>query len=102
MDKHDITCLVVGLGNYGKERTRHSAGRLVVDSLAASLDLEWERRREILGHVAELTTDDKRLLLLKPRLYMNENGKSVAKAGEDWMKLTIALHLVYALKLILI
>lgn len=81
MDKHRTTCLVVGLGNYGKERTRHSVGRLVVESLASMLNLQWERKREILGHTAELMTEDGRLVLLKPRLYMNENGKSVAKAG---------------------
>ena len=81
MDKHRTTCLVVGLGNYGKERTRHSVGVQVVDSFATTLNLQWERRREILGHVAELACEDERLVLLKPRLFMNENGKSVAKAG---------------------
>jgi hypothetical protein len=95
MDNHRTTCLVVGLGNYGRERMRHSVGRQIVDSLATTLNLRWERRREILGHVAELTCGDGRLILLKPRLFMNENGKSVAKAVNQFSVVADDVFLVH-------
>lgn len=70
--------LVVGLGNPGAEyaRTRHNAGFMVVDRLAADLGVEvgrvWLRSLVGLGYL-----DGKRVILAKPLTYMNRSGEAV-------------------------
>eukprot|EP00118_Oscarella_pearsei_P005798 m.26636 g.26636 ORF g.26636 m.26636 type:complete len:243 (+) comp29425_c0_seq3:507-1235(+) len=75
------TCLVAGLGNFGMEKSRHSVGRVVVDSLASQLGLAWQKERRILGYVSQTSSVTHQLILLKPRLYMNESGRSIRKAA---------------------
>ncbi len=71
--------LIAGLGNPDPEyeRTRHNLGFLVADELADSLDARFKRsKHEAL--VAEARDGETRLLLAKPRTYMNDSGRSVA------------------------
>ena len=73
--------MVVGLGNPGDQYvdTRHNIGFRVIDSLAEALKVDVRRRkfgaRFGLGEFA-----DKKLILLKPCLYMKLSGQSVASA----------------------
>jgi PTH1 family peptidyl-tRNA hydrolase len=76
-----LDLLVVGLGNPGREYAghRHNAGWMVVDELARRHGASW--RGKFSGQLAELRLDGHRVALLKPELYMNESGRSVAEAA---------------------
>ena len=98
---------VVGLGNYILPDTRHSVGMLVVDCLGKQLGATWQFNRKSMGHLAVTKMNDQQLILLKPTVVMNLNGKSISRAGKllsqsvchlvtlssfkmlDFMKLTI-------------
>jgi len=75
-----LDLLVVGLGNPGREhaQNRHNVGRMVVDELA--LRHGGSFRGKFSGQLAEVRDGDLRLGLLKPELYMNLSGRSVAPA----------------------
>jgi PTH1 family peptidyl-tRNA hydrolase len=76
-----LDLLVAGLGNPGREyeRTRHNVGWLVLDELARRNGGSW--RSKFSGSLAEIRLDAARLALLKPEIYMNESGRSVAAAA---------------------
>jgi peptidyl-tRNA hydrolase, PTH1 family len=76
-----LDLLVVGLGNPGREYAghRHNAGWMVVDELARRHGTSWKGKFS--GQLAELRLDGHRVALLKPELYMNESGRSVAEAA---------------------
>ena len=73
--------MVVGLGNPGGEYvdTRHNAGFMVIDSLAAVLRIDVRKRR-FGACFGEGGFGDKRLILLKPWRFMNFSGQVVATA----------------------
>lgn len=64
--------LVAGLGNPGPEYqlTRHNAGFLVIDQLAARLGSTWERSSKW----EALTAKSGDVLLVKPMSFMNRSG----------------------------
>lgn len=71
--------LVVGLGNPGRHYrgNRHNAGFMLIDRLAAALELPLQiaQSNSLIG------VDDRhapRLILAKPQTYVNESGRSVA------------------------
>ena len=72
---------VVGLGNYTLPNTRHSVGMLVVDCLSQQLGASWQFNRRSLGHVAVTKVNNHQLIMLKPTLAMNVNGKSISRTG---------------------
>lgn len=69
--------LIVGLGNIGAEYafTRHNAGFMVLDRLAAQNNLEFKLDRH--AYVTELKHKGKQIYLVKPTTYMNLSGKAV-------------------------
>jgi PTH1 family peptidyl-tRNA hydrolase len=71
--------LIVGLGNPGREyeRTRHNAGFMVTDRLAAIWKAHWAMEKKFSARVATVERDGKRLLLCQPQTYMNLSGESV-------------------------
>lgn len=71
--------LIVGLGNPGREyeRTRHNAGFMVVERLAAKWKAEWSMEKKFSARVAKVERDGKRLWLCQPQTYMNLSGESV-------------------------
>ncbi len=73
--------LIVGLGNPGPEyaRTRHNAGFMVIDRLAARHGLTSDRSR-FHGLVLDGVICGERCILLKPMTYMNRSGLSVREA----------------------
>ena len=78
-----ITHLVVGLGNPGKEYlfTRHNAGFMAIDFFAEKLGAEIKKAR-FQALTADVTVGEKRVLLMKPQLYMNRSGESVRDAAD--------------------
>ena len=73
--------LIAGLGNPGAEyhETRHNAGFMVLDRLAALADIPVTRK-SFAGLCGEGRWQGDRLFLLKPQTYMNLSGRSVAAA----------------------
>uniref|UniRef100_A0A4W6CRN6 peptidyl-tRNA hydrolase n=1 Tax=Lates calcarifer TaxID=8187 RepID=A0A4W6CRN6_LATCA len=75
--------VVVGLGNPGMEGTRHSIGMAVLGALAARLGVadRWRGDKHVSGEVIVSEVQHTHVVLLRPRLLMNINGVSVAKAA---------------------
>lgn len=85
---------MVGLGNPGPryERTRHNAGFMVVDELAARARAAG--RLDPDAWVAQATLSDQPALLVKPQRFMNLSGEPVARL--------LALHAVSAAELVVV
>jgi len=80
-----IEYIIVGLGNPGLqyEKTRHNAGFMAVDALAAKQGVRIDRLkwRALTGECAIAGKDRAhRVLLLKPQTYMNNSGQAVTAA----------------------
>jgi len=77
-----VTHIIAGLGNIGKqyERTRHNAGFLAIDRLAASLGGKIDRVK-FHATVGEVTFGAKRVLLMKPTTLMNNSGVAIGEAA---------------------
>ncbi len=69
--------LIVGLGNIGPQYafTRHNAGFMVLDRLAAREGLTFKVDR--LASVAELKHKGRSITLIKPTTFMNLSGKAL-------------------------
>ena len=69
--------LIAGLGNIGPEYalTRHNAGFMVLDRLAAEHDFRFSFER--LAYVAEWKHKGRQLYFIKPTTYMNLSGRAV-------------------------
>ena len=71
--------LIVGLGNPGAEyaNTRHNAGFLLVEKLAAQWKCEWAKERKFRARIAKTVRNGKRVLLCEPQTFMNLSGETV-------------------------
>lgn len=69
--------LIVGLGNPGKkyEKTRHNVGFMVIDELES-----FDFSSTSLG----INARDKNIIFLKPDNFMNNSGRAIKKAIENW------------------
>ncbi|MBQ4542194.1 MAG: aminoacyl-tRNA hydrolase [Clostridia bacterium] len=70
--------LIVGLGNIGKEYadTNHNVGFMVIDKLSEMLG-ENIKKTGCDADYAEFNKNGEKIILAKPRTYMNESGRSV-------------------------
>ena len=70
--------VVVGLGNPGPEYadTRHNAGFWCIDRLAGEHGITLERRHRA-AIIGEGEIEDRRVVLVKPRTYVNRSGAAV-------------------------
>ncbi len=68
--------LIVGLGNPGPEyaRTRHNAGFMILDRVAAAMKTSFANERKFEAQLARSGPH----FLLKPQTYMNLSGRSAA------------------------
>ncbi|MEI9865798.1 MAG: aminoacyl-tRNA hydrolase [Limisphaerales bacterium] len=76
--------LIVGLGNPGAKyaQTRHNAGFLLVEKLAAKWKIVWTNERKFEAQVAGSERNGRRVLLCEPQTFMNLSGETVgALAG---------------------
>jgi PTH1 family peptidyl-tRNA hydrolase len=82
----DDLWLVVGLGNPGPSYAgnRHNAGAMVLDLLAERMGARFKSHRTR-NDVVEGRLGGRRVVLAKPRCYMNESGGPV-KALRDFYK----------------
>ncbi|NNH70079.1 aminoacyl-tRNA hydrolase [Nocardia uniformis] len=72
--------LVIGLGNPGPEyeRTRHNVGFLVADALAERVSGRFTVHKKSGADLLEARLDGRKVLIAKPRTYMNLSGRPVA------------------------
>lgn len=80
--------LILGLGNPESRYvgTRHNVGFWALDQLTADADAEFKPARKFKAHIAELSLDGHKVVLIKPTTYYNEVGES-ARALLDFYKL---------------
>jgi peptidyl-tRNA hydrolase, PTH1 family len=87
--------LIVGLGNPGAEyaETRHNAGFLLVEKLAAQWKCEWAKERKFRARVAKTARNGKRVMLCEPQTFMNLSGETVG-AVKNFYQLPLGQLLV--------
>jgi len=75
----DSLYLIVGLGNPGAEyaKTRHNAGFLLVEELAADWHADWKNERKFNARMARTGCRGRRVLLCQPQTFMNASGETV-------------------------
>lgn len=78
-----VTHIVAGLGNYGREYegTRHNAGFSAIDIFSDKKKLNVNRAK-FDALTDETVINGKRVLIMKPQLYMNLSGVSIKKAAD--------------------
>ncbi len=71
--------MVVGLGNPGEQyrRSRHNAGFMTVERMAAARRADFSRRK-FNGEYAEAREDGSILMLVRPETFYNRSGDCVA------------------------
>ena len=71
--------LIVGLGNPGAEyeKTRHNAGFLLVEKLAARWQADWKNERRFHARLARAKCQEHQVLLCQPQTFMNASGETV-------------------------
>jgi len=71
--------LIVGLGNPGADyaKTRHNAGFLLLEKLAAQWRTTWSNERKFQARVARREQGGRLVLLAEPQTFMNLSGESV-------------------------
>jgi len=90
--------LVAALGNPGRqyELSRHNAGWLVVDALAARHRLAWQSAPPFEAEVARWTLSAERTVwFVKPLTFMNESGRSVAAMSRYYRIEPVDIAAVY-------
>lgn len=87
--------LIVGLGNPGREyaRTRHNAGFMLVETLAARWRAGWTTERKFQSQLARTERDGRTVLLCQPQTFMNVSGEAVG-ALVDFYRLPVTRLLV--------
>ncbi len=81
-DTGPVSFIVAGLGNPGAkyEGTRHNAGFVAVDHIAAALGVKIDRAR-FHALTCECNLGGVRTLLMKPETFMNLSGTAIAEAA---------------------
>jgi PTH1 family peptidyl-tRNA hydrolase len=89
------TFLIVGLGNPGAEyaNTRHNAGFLLVEKLAAKWKCGWTTEKKFRARIAKAERNGKKVLLCEPQTFMNLSGETVG-ALKDFYQLPLAQILI--------
>ena len=77
-----VTFLLVGLGNPGKkyESTRHNAGFIAADHIAAKCGVKVDRSKYH-ALICEINLGGARGIIMKPETFMNNSGVAVAEAA---------------------
>jgi PTH1 family peptidyl-tRNA hydrolase len=89
--------LIVGLGNPGADyaKTRHNAGFLLVERLAAKWKCDWTNERRFKARIAKAERNGKKILLCEPQTFMNLSGETVG-ALKSFYQLPLAQLMVVA------
>jgi peptidyl-tRNA hydrolase, PTH1 family len=88
--------LVVGLGNPGSRyaRNRHNIGFMAVEAIARRHGSPGFRNR-FKGEIGEASIGGERVLLLKPRTFMNASGESIGEAARFFKVLSQDIFVIH-------
>jgi len=77
---------IIGLGNPGRQymRTRHNAGFLILEALAARYGGSWQKKDN--AEVALITVNNNPLILIKPQTFMNSSGAVISGLAKQGIK----------------
>ena len=77
-----VSFLLVGLGNPGQkyERTRHNAGFIAAEYIAAKCGVRIDRSKDH-ALISEITLGGARGIIMKPETFMNNSGVAVSEAA---------------------
>lgn len=92
----EVTLLIVGLGNIGKEynNTRHNIGFDIIDAFAEKQNFSpWVVKKDLHCAQTSTTVGSARVILCKPTTYMNESGRAV-QAMQQFYKIDNSKTLV--------
>lgn len=72
---------IIGLGNPGQvyQKTRHNLGFWLVDAIAKRENLVFQTSKNFHADHLVMSRKDTRILLVKPKTFMNESGKYLSK-----------------------
>lgn len=76
--------LIIGLGNPGEQfkNTRHNIGREIAEDFRKEIDFpEFRLEKKWNGEVSEGKTGKEKIAILRPNIFMNKSGQSVAPAA---------------------
>jgi PTH1 family peptidyl-tRNA hydrolase len=82
--------LIVGLGNPGEEyeKTRHNAGRIILEHVAKAYDFsEWKDDMKLKSFRSKGEINGKKIDFLLPNTFMNNSGNAVAELIDTEKKL---------------
>jgi PTH1 family peptidyl-tRNA hydrolase len=87
--------LIFAQGNPGDQyaATRHNVGFQVLDDFASKQQVSFGSKPKFFADVAEYTSGDEKILLVKPTTFYNETGRS-ARALVDFYKLDPATDIL--------
>ncbi len=82
--------LIIGLGNVGEKYvfTRHNAGFMVLDRLAACENFSFREEKKLKSFIAKVRLDGEEFLLVKPTTFMNLSGEAL-RATMDYYKIDV-------------
>ena len=74
-----VDLIVMGLGNPGPDylKTRHNIGFEFVNDLAAKLKISFSNKHRLV-HIAEGKLANRRIVLARPKTFVNKSGESAA------------------------
>jgi PTH1 family peptidyl-tRNA hydrolase len=90
--------IVAGLGNPGREHasTRHNAGFVIVEALAARHGVSWRRQPRFESKIGRWDRADGRTgVLARPQAFMNESGRAVRALAEFYKVPPAGIIVVY-------
>ncbi len=89
--------IIVGLGNPGKEyeNTRHNIGFRVIDCINKDFDGVFEFDEKLNSEVSEIKVKGKKILLVKPRTFMNNSGEAVRKLAKSHKLKSVDLVVIH-------
>lgn len=81
--------VILAQGNPGNEyaNTRHNVGFALLDAFARIHSAEFSEKAKFQADIAEISMSGEKILLVKPRTFYNETGRS-ARAIVDFYKLS--------------
>lgn len=80
----DLMKLLIGLGNPGEkyEQTRHNLGFQVIEKflkdVSSAKNTVWALAEKVKSDIAVVTYQDEKVILAKPKTYMNNSGMAVS------------------------
>ncbi|MES2930331.1 MAG: aminoacyl-tRNA hydrolase [Patescibacteria group bacterium] len=83
--------LLVGLGNPGKEyeKTRHNAGRIILEHIAKEYDFsEWKNDMKLKFLRAKGSIENNKMEIILPNTFMNNSGSAVVPLIDSPKKLS--------------